>query len=96
MQYETYPGIGTNYDVMELYQFSNGQNTTSLTSSDISADSGNAVLVRTKNGAAYDLQYMDFKSIDNFAKKYIGDSQLDQQPLTPVDKSTNVYWSNND
>ena len=95
MQYETYPGIGTNYDVMELYNFSSGC-TTSLVSADISADSGNAVLVRTKNGAAYDLQYMDFKSIDNFTKKYVGDSQLDQQPLTPVDKSANVYWSNND
>ena len=80
---------------MELYQFSSGC-TTSLVSADISADPGNGVLVRIKDGTPYNLRYMDFKSIDNFTKKYVGDSQLDQQPLTPVDRSANVYWSSSD
>ena len=44
----------------------------------------------------WQLEYMDFDSLDELAKKYIGDYQLLQPPHNPYNYSTNVYWDNYD
>lgn len=39
---------------------------------------------------------MHFDSLDELAKKYVGDYQLLQPPHNPYNYSTNVEWDQND
>lgn len=60
------------YKVMELLNFDVGCSSHYL-SSDISADAGNGILIRKHDGCSWRLEYMDFDSVDEMVKKYIGD-----------------------
>ena len=95
-QYSSYINdIGGCYQVLELYNFDIGC-TASLTPQQVSADNGNGILVRKNQGNAYNLEYMNFDSLDNFAKRYVGDSQLSPSTHTPTDNSISVSWDTDD
>lgn len=65
-----------------------------ITSSDISSNYGNGLLIRRwdQYGCCWYLDYMDFDSLDELAKKYIGDSQLSLSAHNPYSRSTDIYW----
>lgn len=95
-QYSSYINdIGGCYQVLELYNFDIGC-TMSLTPQQVSADSGNGILVRKNQGNAYNLEYMNFDSLDNFAKRYVGDSQLNPSTHAPTDNSISISWDTDD
>lgn len=81
------------YRVLELYGFSWGC-TAFVTSADISANGGNGILYRKWDdyGCCWQLDYMDFNSLDELAIKYIGDKQLSQPPHNPYRYSTEVRY----
>lgn len=88
---------GTQYDVLQLYGFDAGCSYF-ITSADISGVYGNSILIRKWNeyGCCWQLDYMNFNSLDELAVKYIGDSQLSLSAHNPYSKSTTVLWDEYD
>lgn len=74
LDYASYIGCNGCYQALELLNFNSGC-TEHITSAMISAQAGNGILIRRWNdgGCAWNLEYMDFDSLDELAKKYIGD-----------------------
>lgn len=95
LQYVDYDNGDGCEQTLELYNFDYGCSNF-VTSADISADSGNAILIRRNNGCSWYLDYMNFDSVDEMVKKYIGDYQLSQPPHNPYNYSTNVFWDSYD
>ena len=93
INYDTYDNGNGCYQVLELYGFSWGC-TNFVTSADISANGGNGILYRKWDdyGCCWQLDYMDFNSLDELAIKYIGDKQLSQPPHNPYRYSTEVQY----
>ena len=69
-----------------------------ITSADISGDPGNGILIRKwdDSGCCWQLDYMNFDSLDELAVKYVGDSQLSLSAHDPYRKSTEVLWDEDD
>lgn len=81
------------YQVLQLYGFDWGCSNF-ITSADISGNSGNGILIRKwdgVNGCCWQLDYMNFDSLDELAVKYVGDSQLSLSAHNPYSKSTAVW-----
>ena len=75
VDYTTYDeGYGC-YNVLQLYGFDWGCSHF-ITSADISSNYGNGILIRKWDdyGCCWQLDYMNFDSLDELAVKYIGDS----------------------
>ena len=85
------------YSVLQLYGFDAGCSYF-ITSADISSRYGNGILIRKFNedGCYWQLDYMNFDSLDELAIKYIGDSQLSLSAHNPYSKSTDVWWDEYD
>lgn len=85
------------YSVLQLQGFDAGCSYF-ITSADISSRYGNGILIRKFNedGCYWQLDYMNFDSLDELAIKYIGDSQLSLSAHNPYSKSTTVWWDEYD
>lgn len=97
IDYTTYDeGIGC-YNVLELYNFRWGC-CSHIASADISSYYGNAILIRKWDdyGCCWQLDYMDFDSLDELAIKYIGDTQLSYPFHNPYQRSVEVLWDDHD
>ena len=93
MNYTTYYTDNGCESRLELYNFDYGC-ANLVTSADISAYSGNAILYRkTTDGCVWTLDYMNFDSLDELAKKYIGDNNWDPNKHGQrTQQSVDVNW----